>query len=187
VYAEARSAALGVDIGQNSWLTADELERFVSRLEIHATARLLDVGCGSGGPSLHVARLTECQVIGVERDNDAVAVGTRLAREQGLQERVSFVQADAGETLPFGDGSFDAILCVDAINHLPDRSRVLGDWARLLRPGGRVVFTDPSSQALSTAKRSRCGPRSATSCSCRAMRMSGSSPTPASPWSMSRI
>jgi SAM-dependent methyltransferase len=54
-----------------------------------------------------------------------------------------YVQADARQALPFGDATFDAILCVDAINHLPDRHAVLADWARLLRPGGRVLFTDP--------------------------------------------
>jgi SAM-dependent methyltransferase len=143
VYAAARRAAFGVDIGQNSWLAVDQLERFVARLQINPTARLLDVGCGSGGPSLRVAQLTKCHVVGVELDVDAVAAGTRLAQERGLEDRVSFVQADACETLPFGDGSFDAILCIDAINHLRDRPRVIGDWARLLGAGGRVVFTDP--------------------------------------------
>jgi SAM-dependent methyltransferase len=143
VYAETRRVAFGEDIGQNSWLTADELERFVSRLQIQSTARMLDVGCGSGGPSLRVAQLTECQVIGVELHNEAVVEGTRLAREAGLGQRVSFLQGDARQALPFGDSSFDAILCIDAINHLPDRPRVIGDWARLLRPTGRLVFTDP--------------------------------------------
>jgi SAM-dependent methyltransferase len=143
VYAEVRRAAFGEDVGQNSWLTVDELERFASRLELRPTARLLDVACGSGGPSLRIARLTECQVVGVELYDEAVAEGSRLAQEAGLERRASFLQADASERLPFEDGSFDAILCIDAINHLPARPRVLGDWARLLRPGGRLLFTDP--------------------------------------------
>ena len=45
--------------------------------------------------------------------------------------------------LPFDDGSFDAILCIDALNHLPGRAAVFADWARLLVPGGRLLFTDP--------------------------------------------
>jgi SAM-dependent methyltransferase len=143
VYREMRRAAFGEDIGQNSWLTVEELERFVSRLELRSAARLLDVACGSGGPSLHVARLTGCQVVGVELYDEAVAEGTRLAQEAGLATKASFLQADASRRLPFGDGSFDAILCIDSMNHLPDRARVLGDWARLLRPGGRLLFTDP--------------------------------------------
>jgi len=143
VYADVRRAAFGEDIGQNSWLTVGELDRFVSRLELRPSARLLDVACGSGGPTLRIARLTECQVVGVELYEEAVVEGARLAQEAGPETRASFLQADASETLPFEDGSFDAILCIDAINHLPGRPRVLGDWARLLRAGGRLVFTDP--------------------------------------------
>jgi SAM-dependent methyltransferase len=46
--------------------------------------------------------------------------------------------------LPYPDAHFDAIICIDAINHLQDRQRVVGDWARLLKPGGRLLFTDPT-------------------------------------------
>ena len=143
VYAEMRRAAFGEDVGQNSWLTIGELERFGSRLQLRSTARVLDVGCGSGGPSLSVARLTGCRVVGVELYDEAVAEGTRRAREAGLERRASFLRSDASQTLPFDDGSFDAILCIDAINLLSDRPRVVGDWVRLLRPGGRLLFTDP--------------------------------------------
>jgi SAM-dependent methyltransferase len=143
VYGEVRRAAFGEDVGQNSWLTADELKRFASRLQLHPEARLLDVGCGSGGPSLRIAELTACRVVGVELSDEAVDEGTRLAREAGLDAQARFLQADASNTLPFEDESFDAIICIDVINHLPDRARVLGDWSRLLRPGGRLLFTDP--------------------------------------------
>jgi SAM-dependent methyltransferase len=143
VYREVRRDAFGEDIGQNSWLTIDELGRFCSWLELGPAAHLLDVGCGSGGPALHLARLTRCEVVGVDLYEEAVAAGKRAAREAGLESRASFVQADAGRPLPFEEDSFDAILCVDSINHLPGREDVLGDWARLLRPGGRLLFTDP--------------------------------------------
>jgi hypothetical protein len=48
VYAEVRRAAFGEDVGQNSWITVDELDRLVSRLELGPETRLLDVACGSG-------------------------------------------------------------------------------------------------------------------------------------------
>jgi SAM-dependent methyltransferase len=143
VYAEVRHAAFGEDVGQNSWLTVDELDRFVSRLGLRPGDRLLDVACGSGGPSLHAARLTGCEIVGVELYEEAVAEARRLAHKAGLGQEASFLQADAGDRLPFEDDSFDAILCIDAMNHLPDRPRILGDWARLLRPGGHLLFTDP--------------------------------------------
>ena len=143
VYGEVRRAAFGEDIGQNSWLTVGEFDRFLSRLGLRASTRLLDVGCGSGGPTLYVARRMGCQVVGVELSAEAVAEATRLAREASLETCSRFLEADASERLPLEDGTFDALICIDVINHLPDRARVVGDWARVLRPGGRLLFTDP--------------------------------------------
>jgi SAM-dependent methyltransferase len=144
VYAKVRREAFGDDVGQNSWVTRDELERFAGQLELGPSARLLDIACGSGGPALHLGRTTGCEVVGVEFEQDAVASGIRQAREAGLATRTTFVQADASQRLPFEGGSFDAILCIDAICHLADRPRVLADWARVLRPGGRLLFTEPA-------------------------------------------
>jgi SAM-dependent methyltransferase len=143
VHAQVRRLAFGEDIGQNSWLTADELARFSSLLELSPSSRLLDVGCGSGGPALYLVRLTGCDVTGVELYEEAVGTANRLAVEAGVEPRARFVQADAGLPLPFGNAGFDAILCIDAINHLPDRPTVLAEWARLLTPGGRLLFTEP--------------------------------------------
>jgi SAM-dependent methyltransferase len=140
VYAEVRAEAWGDEIGQNSWLTRDELDGFIARLELEGASRVLEVGCGSGGPALYVARATGCEIVGVDVHEDGIANATRMA---GDDARARFVRADASEPLPFASGSFDALLCVDAINHLRDRPRVLADWARVLAPGGRVLFTDP--------------------------------------------
>jgi SAM-dependent methyltransferase len=141
--AEVRREAFGEDIGQNSWLTLGELERFISFLDLKASSRALDVGCGSGGPALHVVRRTGCQVVGVDVREDAVANADRMAAEQGLDSRSSFRQVDGNSPLPLEDASFDAIMCIDSVNHLPGRLRVFADWARLLRAGGRLLFTDP--------------------------------------------
>jgi SAM-dependent methyltransferase len=143
VYEGVRRSAFGEDIGQNSWLTVDELDRFLSRLDLRPTTRLLDVGCGSGGPTLQVARRTGGQVVGVELSEQAVAEATRRACEASLSTRARFLQADASKPLAFEDGTFDGLICIDAINHIPDRASVLADWARVLRPGGRLLFTDP--------------------------------------------
>src|SRR5215210_5479345 len=143
VYREVRREAWGDEIGQNSWLTRDELARFVSQLQLDDSSRVLEVGCGSGGPALQLARSTGCEIVGVDLHEDAVVNASRMAQEAGLDARACFVCADAGGTLPFEGESFEALLCIDTVNHLPDRARVFGDWVRLLASGGRLLVTDP--------------------------------------------
>jgi SAM-dependent methyltransferase len=92
---------------------------------------------------LYLARDTGCEIVGVELYPEAVTAGNRQALEASLAAQARFVRADASEPLPFESGTFDSILCIDAINHLPDRGRVIADWLRLLRPGGRLLFSDP--------------------------------------------
>jgi SAM-dependent methyltransferase len=140
---EIRKETYGVDIGQNSWLTADELERFVDWLRAPPGGHVLEVGSGSGGPAIHVARTTGCRVTGIEVHEDGVAAGADLAARAGMADRVRFQVADANAPLPLDDDTFDGILCIDSMNHFLDRSAVLREWRRLLRAGSRAVFTDP--------------------------------------------
>jgi SAM-dependent methyltransferase len=143
LYAEIRREAFGNDIGQTGWLTAEEQDLFIGWLGLSRASHLLDVACGSGGPTLRIAQQTGCRVAGVDLHDEGVASARASAKEMGCEDRAAFYRGDAAEPLPFDDGSFDAVTCIDAINHLPDRPRVLAEWRRLLKPGGRLLFTDP--------------------------------------------
>jgi ubiquinone/menaquinone biosynthesis C-methylase UbiE len=143
VYEEVRREAFGEDIGQNSWLTADEQDRFLRWLALSPGKVLLDVGCGAGGPALRIAARTGCSVIGIDAHEQAVATGSQLARDRGLASTVEFRALDASQPLPFSEGSFDVVTCIDAINHFQDRVSVLTEWRRVLKPQGRVLFTSP--------------------------------------------
>jgi SAM-dependent methyltransferase len=66
-----------------------------------------------------------------------------MAAAAGARQNVQFRVADASARLPFEDKAFDALICIDAMNHFPNRLAVLREWHRLLRSGGRALFTDP--------------------------------------------
>jgi SAM-dependent methyltransferase len=134
----------GEDIGQNGWLTAAEFRCFSGWLGIDAGSVVLDVGSGSGGPALFMARELGCRVTGVDRDEHGVAAANEQAQRDGLDGRAWFLAADASKpVLEFPAGAFTAVMCIDAITHLPGRGHVLEDWHRLLAPGGRILYTDP--------------------------------------------
>ena len=131
------------DIGQNGWLSRSEIESFGTWLGLGAGKSLLDIACGSGGPALHACATTGCSVTGVDIHEAGIARAKERASSEGLSDRARFVVTDGGTRLAFDDDSFDALTCIDAVNHLPDRTAVLAEWRRLIKPGGRMVFTDP--------------------------------------------
>src|SRR5215831_10326857 len=133
VLTRVRQEAYGEDIGQNSWLTADEYRTYMAWLQLGAGSHVLEVGCGAGGPALFLANLTGAQVTGVDINAHGIAAGNAMAQDQQLAGHVHFVQADASGAVPFADGHFDALLCIDAINHLPDRLKVLQEWSRVVK------------------------------------------------------
>lgn len=144
LYSEIRRESFGDDIGQNSWLTAEEQDLFLGWLDLSAGKTLLDVACGSGGPALRIAASTGCSLVGIDLHEQAIATAKSLASQRRLKERAEFCVVNASEQLPFPGARFDVITCIDAINHLPNRPLVIAEWARLLKPGGRLLFTDPA-------------------------------------------
>ena len=137
-----RREAYGEDLGQSSWLTATEWLEFADLLGIGVDAEVLEVGSGSGGPAVYLAAERRCRVTGVDINEHGVRNAGALAQARGLGQRAHFQVVDASRPLPFADASFDAIVSNDAICHIADRPAVLRDWYRVLRPGGRVLFTD---------------------------------------------
>jgi SAM-dependent methyltransferase len=141
VYRAIRVETFGVDLGQESWITADECDRFCDWLDIKAGQRVLEVACGSGGLAARIAVNRGASVVGT--DVNALAIRAANARTATAAGRLEFLTANADEPLPFPDGSFDAVICNDAINHFRDRLAALAEWKRVLRAGGRCLFTDP--------------------------------------------
>jgi SAM-dependent methyltransferase len=137
-----RQEAYGEDIGQSSWLTAREWLAFADQLGVGPGSHVLEVGSGSGGPAVYLAAARECRVTGVDINEHGVRNARVLAQSRGLAERAQFEVIDASKPLPFASESFDAIVCNDAMCHMANRTAVLREWHRVLRPAGRALFTD---------------------------------------------
>jgi SAM-dependent methyltransferase len=137
-----RREAYGEDLGQSSWLTAREWLEFADQLGVGAGSEILEVGSGSGGPAVYLAAARDCRVTGVDVNEHGVRNAIALAQARGLTERVHFEAVDASRLLPFAGARFDAVVSNDAMCHLRNRLAVLRDWHRVLRPGGRALFTD---------------------------------------------
>lgn len=119
------------------------VERMAERLEgLSANSKVLDIGGGYGGSMRHLARTVGCHctvlnLSEVENERDRA-----MNREQGLDHLIDVVDA-AFEHLDFPDKSFDIVWSQDAILHSAEREKVLSEVARVLKPGGEFVMTDP--------------------------------------------
>lgn len=104
-------------------------------------SQVLDVCCGLGGPARYLAQTHGCRVTGIDLTDSRVAGAEALSALVGLSERVSFVCGNALE-MPFGDAAFDVVISQEAFCHVPDKPRLIAECSRVLKPGGRMAFTD---------------------------------------------
>ncbi len=111
------------------------------RAGVTGASRVLDVCAGLGGPARYLARSRGCRMVALELNHGRAAGAADLNRRVGLAARVQVVQADA-QALPFADAGFDAALSQEAFLHVPDKARLLAECRRVLRPGGKLAFSD---------------------------------------------
>jgi SAM-dependent methyltransferase len=119
-------------MGYFDWHEQPGYFRDVTR-HFEPSARLLDVGCGTGWLAEHFTDYT-----GVDGSPDAV--GTAVARGRNVQ------LADVDRPLPFDDASFDGVVLKDLLEHVADPVAVVGEVRRVLRPGGVVFASSPDAQ-----------------------------------------
>ena len=142
VYREVRIETYGEDLGQTSWVTTEESSEIPRLLQLTSESRVLEVGCGSGRYALQVAEVVGCRLIGVDINGPGVANASQLARARNMESRVSFEQCDVSKRLPFQDQSFDAVFSNDVLCHVPERPAVFREMWRVLKAGGRILFSD---------------------------------------------
>jgi len=141
-YRQVRIETYGQDFGQTSWVTTEESNEIPLLLDLRPNSFVLEVGCGSGGYALHLAEKVGCRLVGLDINALGVRTANQLALSRGLGSMASFEQCDASKIMPFDHDSFDAVFSNDVLCHLPGRPRVLGEMFRILKPGGRMLFSD---------------------------------------------
>jgi ubiquinone/menaquinone biosynthesis C-methylase UbiE len=116
---------------------------YLGLLGVAPGERILEVGCGSGVVLRDLARRVAPggRAVGLDPSPALLAVARELAAAAGLAGLVELHEGDA-RSLPFGDGTFDAVLAVTALIHIPGAERTIAEMVRVVRPGGRVGVFD---------------------------------------------
>ena len=122
-----------------------------ARMNIQSGDSVLDVGCGPGSDTIHLAPLvgTAGEVIGVDYDEDMVAQANQRALEAGLVAWVKHEQGNAAASLPFPEARFDSSRSERLLQHLICPERALSEMARVTKPNGWVVVLDTDWATLS--------------------------------------
>jgi methylenetetrahydrofolate--tRNA-(uracil-5-)-methyltransferase len=103
--------------------------------------RVLDVGCGIGGPARYIAHKYGCHVTGVDLTPEYIRAAEILTAQMGLSDRMDFQCANA-LGLPFEDQSFDAVWSQNVSMNIPDSQDLYREFHRVLKPGGRVFMAE---------------------------------------------
>jgi ubiquinone/menaquinone biosynthesis C-methylase UbiE len=118
--------------------------------------RILDIGCGSGIPTMELARLSQGEITAIDIDQPALDKFNRRIEEAGLAERVQGVNCSMFD-MDFPDGSFDIIWSEGSIYPI-GFERGLREWKRFLKPAGFIVVHDEQGNVKGKLKQiSNCG------------------------------
>jgi len=116
-------------------------ERLGSLLALTHESHVLDDASGRGTSAFHLAESFGCKVTGVDLSEENVRLATAEASQRGLARQISFQLGDA-ERLPFGDKTFDAIICECAFCTFPSKPVAAQEFFRVLKPGGQLGLSD---------------------------------------------
>jgi phosphoethanolamine N-methyltransferase len=116
------------------------VDNLVRGLEVR-DRRVLDIGCGLGGPAFVLAQKYGALVVGIDIDARLIEHAKRRAGELGLSARATFRAVDPGP-LPFDDEGFDIVLISGALTQVEDKRGTLAECLRVLRPGGWFTCYD---------------------------------------------
>ena len=119
------------------FLTLSEAQHLLELLAPASGEVVVDVACGTGGPGLWIAQQTGTSLIGVDPSPAGLAAARQRAARTGLDDRSRFEQGSFEHTHLTGS-SADVVMSIEAFQYAPNKRAGLREFARILRPGGRL-------------------------------------------------
>jgi SAM-dependent methyltransferase len=140
LWAEAFGADYPAEVDPFSSCTWWTLGQLVAGLRLGPGSTLVDLGCGRGGIGLWLARALSCSLVGVDISPMGISSASRRAADFVPAGQATF-RVGTFDATGLPDGCADGVVSVDALPFAPDRAAAFAEVRRLLRPGGRLVFT----------------------------------------------
>lgn len=116
-------------------------EPFIKALDLSSESRLVDLGCGLGGPARYVASATGAHVTGIDLTAEFVETGRVLTEWTGLADRVELIEGSVLD-LPLDDSSMDAAYMIHVGMNIADKAGIAREAKRVLKPGGVFAIYD---------------------------------------------
>jgi tocopherol O-methyltransferase len=117
----------------------DLIDEVLKWADVSGAKKVVDVGCGIGGSSRHIAKKFGCKTEGITLSPYQAARANELAVEQGVANLSNFQVADA-LAMPFQDNSFDVVWSLESGEHMPDKQQFVNELFRVCQPGGRIII-----------------------------------------------
>ncbi len=130
-------------------------ENLVGKLNVKEGDVVLDIGSGFCGLPRYIVRNTPCKkVVGLNISEKENEYAREKNKEEGLGDKIEVIDGDFN-SMPFSDNEMDIMVSQDSMLHSPDKGKLLVECARVLKPGGRFVFSDILEEDLSREEAER--------------------------------
>ncbi|CAG8452512.1 10013_t:CDS:2 [Acaulospora morrowiae] len=126
--------------GENFYQAIARHEHYLAmQLNVKPGMKLLDIGCGVGGPAREICNFTGAHITGLNNNDYQISRASRSAEKCGLANKLSFVKGNFMD-MPYAENTFDAVYAIEATCHAPKLEGVYAEAFRVLKPGGKFAF-----------------------------------------------
>ncbi|MFB9924162.1 class I SAM-dependent methyltransferase [Amycolatopsis halotolerans] len=141
LYAEAMGDEYPEEVGPYSSCDWSLLGLLVTRLKLRPGQLLVDVGCGTGGVGLWLARALNVRLVGIDLSPFAVSFAATRRTSFNVPENSANFHVATMEATGLATGCAQGVLCIDALGFAANRAQVLSELGRTVAPGGRLILT----------------------------------------------